>query len=363
MRLSLTNAFPREVQSPASSPPTPAATPPARVPSRDPRLDTAKGVLIVFVVLGHLLEAIDHWHTDAARVPLTLIYAFHMPAFVLLAGITAARSRPLRRVATLLLFLGTFQLVYFVEWRLIESGKAFAWTEPFWLLWFLLAMVWWQSLVPLMVRAPRMALVGSLAVSLGAGIVAWIDSPIGNALSLSRTLVLLPFFVLGVTCGTSLLDRLAGISHRGRLALLALAALALGLLMLADPGRGWLYASSGYAQLGVGPLEGVATRGTLLCVAALVTFAVLAQMPARDVGWLTTVGRRSLGIYLLHGLLVMALTPMLAGTLDEYGALAAWTLCVVTVSGIVTLLALPGPDRALRSGAAAVIERATPDAR
>ena len=322
-------------------------------PTRDPRIDTAKGVLIVLVVLGHLLEAIDHWQAGAARVPLVLVYAFHMPAFVFLAGVTASRTDPWRRVATVLLLLVLFQPIYFAEWSLIESGKSFSWSEPFWILWFLLAMAWWQALAPAIARHPRAALALSFAAALGAGTVAAIGSP----LALSRTLVFRPFFVLGMGWGGALIERASRAGRGTRLALLAACAAAAAALLGADIGRGWLYASSGYDTLGVGPLEGMATRAALLGVAALATYTLLAWLPDTDTGGVTTAGRRSLGIYLLHGLVVMMLTPTLADVLDAHGALAAWALCAVVVVGIVSLLATPAPDRWLRAVPAALIAR------
>ena len=82
---------------------------------RDNRLDVAKGVLIVLVVLGHLLEEVSgEWEDGLVRLVLTVIYAFHMPAFVFLAGLTAKSTRLLERLLTFVMLLGVFQYLYFV---------------------------------------------------------------------------------------------------------------------------------------------------------------------------------------------------------------------------------------------------------
>lgn len=65
---------------------------------RNHRLDRAKGILIFTVVLGHLLARASPWESDVLSAPMYLIYAFHMPAFIFLAGITAKSNR-LRNVS------------------------------------------------------------------------------------------------------------------------------------------------------------------------------------------------------------------------------------------------------------------------
>ncbi len=53
-----------------------------------------KGILITLVVLGHWLEATNYWDDGLIRYLLTAIYAFHMPAFIFLAGITSKPDKP-----------------------------------------------------------------------------------------------------------------------------------------------------------------------------------------------------------------------------------------------------------------------------
>lgn len=109
---------------------------------RDQRLDSAKGILIGLVVLGHLLEATSAWNADIIRLPLTMIYMFHMPAFVFLAGVTAKRDNLPRRIGAFLVLLLTFQGLYFAAVQLLPLEREFSPVMPFWILWFLLGMIW-----------------------------------------------------------------------------------------------------------------------------------------------------------------------------------------------------------------------------
>ena len=53
---------------------------------RNPLIDNAKGVWIFLVVLGHYLEAVGGWDNLYLGAILSIIYLFHMPAFVFFGG-------------------------------------------------------------------------------------------------------------------------------------------------------------------------------------------------------------------------------------------------------------------------------------
>ncbi|WP_372700052.1 acyltransferase family protein [Arthrobacter sp. JSM 101049] len=264
---------------------------------RDPVLDAAKGFLIILVVLGHLLARTDPSAAVATHALITGIYAFHMPAFVFLAGITSKPSGIGRRCAQFLTLLAVFQVAYFLAKHLLGSDESFPWVTPAWLLWFLLSMTFWTLLTPVIVRFPRASLALSVAVSLGAGMV----DAVGYPFSLSRTLVFLPFFVAGFTHGRKVLARVAGLGLRGR-AVVAGAALAVfaGLLTW-SPDHNWFFGSKGFDVLEVSDLSGVAHR-------AVLTAGLLVLMPRKPT-LLNRFGQRSLSIYLLHGFVVLLAAP------------------------------------------------------
>src|SRR5699024_8615990 len=73
--------------------------------ARDYRHARAKGILIFAVVLGHLMARTSPWESPVLGAPMYLIYSFHMPAFVFLAGITAKSNRLPERVLNFLVLL------------------------------------------------------------------------------------------------------------------------------------------------------------------------------------------------------------------------------------------------------------------
>src|SRR5690625_2304509 len=164
---------------------------------RDSRLDVAKGVLIILVVYGHLLARVglDDGLTDLVY---TVIYAFHMPAFIFLAGITAKSTRLVERIATFVILLATFQALYYAVERWIGDPFAWSWTDPHWIMWFLVAMIWWTLTVPVVARAPRTRVASSAAVGACAGLVPFV----GAERASSRALVFWPFSAGGKVYGT-----------------------------------------------------------------------------------------------------------------------------------------------------------------
>lgn len=116
--------------------PVPASVLPGYVPARDARIDAAKALAIVLVVLGHA-KGIPHAFT-------ILVYSFHVPLFFLMSGWVGeaygarARSGPLpwrKLVRTLLVPYLCFFLLGYAYWLLTRDigGKALRWGDrPWW---------------------------------------------------------------------------------------------------------------------------------------------------------------------------------------------------------------------------------------
>lgn len=276
---------------------------------RTPLFDNARALLIVLVVVGHAWEALLS-REPLARGLYSALYLFHIPAFAWLSGHLSSPKldgKALRSIATsLLLPLVLFQLLYcaFDVW---VRGLPFTWAwlyTPNWILWFLLSLIWWRLLLPLVLKLP-FPLVAALALSVAAG--AW--SFIGYPLSLSRTLVFFPFFVAGHLWPraqvTAALRR-----PRRMLAVLVFAALAgwaaaIALGAVASPDTRWLYGSSSYAELGVESWRGALIRLALF-TSALVCVASFIALCPRGQSKLTELGAVSLAPFLLHGFVIRA---------------------------------------------------------
>ncbi|MDR2255199.1 MAG: acyltransferase family protein [Arthrobacter sp.] len=312
---------------------------------RDPKLDLAKAVLICLVVLGHYVEAADgRWNTDLGY-GMRAIYMVHMPAFVFLAGVTAKAAGTVSKVVQWLTLLVVFTLIYVGVDQLVPAVDRLApWTQPYWILWFLLALAAWQALMPLVERFPRSSVIASVAIGVGAGLI----PTIGYPLSLSRAATFLPFFVIGAVYGKAFLaavDRLSSMARAGIVAAAVACALYLGSI---DIDRYWLYGSRSLARLSDSVAEGVSTRLVLMAISLLGLAALWALLPRRD-GWFTVPGRRSLAVYLLHGIPVTFLSAWLRDVLDlPSGAPLVLAASLVLTALTVSLFSLAFWDTAIR---------------
>ncbi len=291
---------------------------PLRAPgTRDPWLDNARFILITLVAFGHLLEPLLDAHPWLAG-GYRFIYAFHMPAFAFLSGAVAhgtvharlLRSTTFRLLWPYLVFQGLYALAALAPaWPDAGPGSI---TTPYWLLWYLLSLACWRLMLPLFAHLRHRLLIAVL-VALAAGCL----GGIGYYLSLSRTLVFFPLFLMGWQWAPHWRGRSRPLGVRvlaaGTLAGVFVAALYLPL----DPR--WLYGSYGYAALGIGLPAGAGLRLLLLGIAAACTLAFLALVPRRHTPF-SAPGSRSLGAYVLQGFVI----KLAVGT-GAMLAVAQWT--------------------------------------
>ncbi|KRE90985.1 hypothetical protein ASG87_02325 [Frateuria sp. Soil773] len=288
---------------------------------RDAWLDNARFGLIVLVAFGHALEPLAG-HSPWLDAAYRFVYLFHVPALALLSGAVAsadADARLLRGITFRLLLPGlAFQGLYAL------ASHAPGWPDdgpvgiatPYWILWYLASLAGWRLLLPLFARLRHgLALAVLLAVLAGGA------DDLGYSLSLSRTLVFFPLFLLGWRYGRNWRDAL----HHPAVRRMALPVLA-GLLWLAwrwTDATPWLYGSQGYASLGASPTEGIALRLLQLAAAVLGSAAFLSLVPRRPLP-VSRLGARSLPAYLLHGFVVK-----LAVAAGAFGWLAGWPPAVL----------------------------------
>ena len=318
----------------------PSVAPPTVRKPRDPHPDNVRGILIALVVIGHTLEPLDQPTGDAVY---RFIYSFHMPAFVALTGYFSrsfvARPRSyVRLVSQIAVPYVIFQLLH-AGLAVVVDGDPFSFDLliPAWTLWFLPAMFFWRALTPLLRKIPG-AIGFSVLLSLCAAAV-WDDLP--GILALNRTIVLLPFFVLGLTVPTERIARLtaATTSLRPRLTATGILVGSMVIFTVATtwfaPHRNTLWNRDALAQLSDDPLAGLAIRLAVLAGGLIGTIAVIVIAPRRKT-LLTRLGRYSLYIYLLHSLVLYPLRPIT----DDVISAEPWAVPALIVGALLLALAL-----------------------
>ncbi|MDT0307617.1 acyltransferase family protein [Streptomyces sp. DSM 44917] len=291
-----------------STVPRQAAPSPAREktapPARDALLDNAKFLAIVLVAAGHAWEPLRS-HSHAVTALYLAVYAFHMPAFIVISGYLSrgfdgSPGRVRRLITGVLVPYVVFQVAYTLVLRRME-GNDDAYIplfEPRWLLWFLLALLLWRLSVPLW-KAVRHPVPLALAVAA----VASASPSLGSDFQLQRVLQFLPFFVLGLTLRP---EHLEWVRRRAvRLAAVPVFAVAGLVAYWAAPRMNhvWFYHREAAQDLGAPWWAGVGMTLALFACSAVLTACFLALVPRRRT-WFTVLGAGTLYGYLLHGFLI-----------------------------------------------------------
>ncbi len=165
---------------------------------RDYYFDNGKFLLIFLVVFGHFIRSfVDD--SIFIRALYNTIYTFHMPAFILISGYFATpelnKGKLLKLIKKLLVPYVIFQTIYILFYHiLLGEPLDFNYLYPEWSLWFLLSLFSWQLLLFIFARLKKFVAL-SVAIILGI-LIGHLQFP-GGFLSLSRTIVFFPFFLLG----------------------------------------------------------------------------------------------------------------------------------------------------------------------
>src|SRR5699024_490346 len=168
---------------------------------RDPFFDNAKFLLMILVVFGHLIQPFisnEQWSHDLYYS----VFSFHMPAFILISGYFAKSFDPENRELVAKSFQKFiipyifFQWTYSLFYRLTGEAAHFDFQLhiPNWSLWFLVSSFFWQISLYFFRKIPaKIGIPLSIIISLLVGYTPFI----GRQLTLQRTAVFLPYFIIG----------------------------------------------------------------------------------------------------------------------------------------------------------------------
>lgn len=160
---------------------------------------------MICVIIGHMVYC--NLYGEWTYKLFEFIYAFHMPAFVLISGY-CYKDKPLKRggqdILNLLLVFVVFQILYCGDLISLRSIRPFTYEglrlnithfyEPSSVLWYIVALSVWRVFMIIIPRGWRniRLLIVSILVSLLAGFV-----PLGFEFSFQRIFAFFPYFLLG----------------------------------------------------------------------------------------------------------------------------------------------------------------------
>ncbi len=275
--------------------------------ARDAYFDNAKYLTIVLVACGHAWEPLTYGSRASMAIYL-LVYAFHMPAFALISGYFSrtfdmAPKRLQRLVTGVVVPYVVFEIAYtlFSRWAQDNPDEPFSLLDPWYVMWFLVALFIWRITTPLW-----LALRHPVPVALAVAALGSLSPETGGDLSLQRTLAFLPFFVLGLTLRQEHFARLR--TWRARWIALPVGLMALVTAYVVAPwfNSEWFYHRKSVAALdGVPEWAGLVSTPILFVGALVLTACFLAWVPGRRT-WFTVLGAGTMYGYLLHGFIIKA---------------------------------------------------------
>ncbi len=306
--------------------------------ARDPWLDNAKMALVTLVVVGHAWTLLPDTALDNALYD--FLYAWHVPAFVLVTGYLSksfawTRTRMWHLVRTVVVPYLVFECAIAL-FRIYVGGEKLEdlFADPHWPMWYLAALFFWRLMTPIFKPMPG-GVLAAVGISLAAGLY------FSDTLDLARVFGLLPFFVLGLKATPERLELLR--SRQAKVAAVGILTVIAVLSPFTDrwAATEWLYYRARYDELVASDLEAVAIRAVLLLIGTLGALAFLALVP-RIGGWFARMGAATLVVYLFHGFFVKGAGYAGFGGWAEAHPLVA--LAVTTVGGVgLALLLAWGP--------------------
>jgi fucose 4-O-acetylase-like acetyltransferase len=265
--------------------------------------DNAKFLLILLVVFGHFLRPFIEEHPHV-HVLYKFIYTFHMPAFILIAGFFAKgfqKKGYVKRITKkLILPYFIFQAIYSVYYFFLYGKDKIEFNpfNPQWSLWFLLSLFFWNIFLFLFTKL-RASYGLTIAFLLGI-FIGYIDQ-IDQYLSLSRTFVFFPFFLIGFYLEKEHFETLIT-KNKKIMGIVLLFIIYLLFYILPNFDFEWLFGSKSYHTLGTDVYGGLIRLG-LYALTVISTFSFLTLVP-KERYFFTKWGTRTLYVYLLHGFII-----------------------------------------------------------
>lgn len=307
----------------------------ASTTSRSKYFDNAKFILIFLVVFGHMISP----YKDQDKVLFTLytvIFLFHMPAFILISGYFAKGYRKkgylLKSVQKILIPYFIFQIIYSVVYFLVGKEKTleFDLFQPHWSLWFLLSLFFWNLLLYVFARLKWAGLLVAVLVGIAIGYF----EQAGSFMSISRTFVFFPYFLLGFLLNGDHLKRIIGAKYAvpAGVVIIITTFLFFG-LSFPENAVPWLLGDTSYENMGGMQLTDGLLRGLQYVLTLIVVFGFLPLIPSNQYR-ITKIGERTLYVYLFHGFIIKAIQSILPDSISEnYLFLIAFSFMVCMVLG------------------------------
>lgn len=271
------------------------------IKTRNYLLDNLKVILIFFVVFGHVIEYYIK-DSDILMAVYIFIYIFHMPLFIFISGYLSKNFYKMKRksIKNLLIPYVIFNMIWYLAVYIGTKKNMFSVIYPGWTLWYLLSLFFWRFSLKYLLKIRYI-----LGVSFIIGILVGLIPSIGSVLSISRTIVFLPFFLLGYYAKEEHLNKIKTFNNKLSIIILMLFLLfAVFIVENKFVDYKFLYNSYSYNALGLSLIKGTIFR-VLLYISAIVFSICVINLISNKEKFFSKIGKATMNIYIFHIYLVV----------------------------------------------------------
>lgn len=243
-----------------------------------------------------------------------------MPAFIFLFGYNA-KYNPKKIIFRWCIPYFSFQILYitFIKY-VLKSNVKYQFTTPYWLLWYVMACIFYQLLIPIFNTSNKRKQILFVVFSFIIALLVGYEDTIGNYMALSRFIVFLPWFLIGYYCKkNAMLESFSVRNVRNNIVVIismAIIAFSIPFIFQTNLNNRLLYGSFSYSNCDGSLL----LRALLYLISfAWIVFLFVGVKPFinKKLIVLTSIGQNTLPIFLLHGFLVRGIEiyyPILIST-------------------------------------------------
>lgn len=274
--------------------------------------NNVKGVLIMLVVLGHVIQVFFEKEGSETHYILQgilcFIYYFHMPLFVFISGYFSKNVKKRRNKAFEDLLIPYFlaQILWMIYQAIFKHsfGVVKNIFYPQFAMWYLLALFIWRILLPDLIRIK-----GILPISAFLFIAGMFCTGINNNFALQRTVGFLLFFMLGYYSSKKEITKICKIPF-----ILCWGCIIMSLFgsvlifwkkLLSFETLFYTLTHSKYITSYVSVWRGVVIYAIVLMIAIVLSCCVL-RLIMNKYCWFTKIGEDTLPLYITHGFTVHA---------------------------------------------------------
>lgn len=301
-----------------------------RIATRDNYWDQVKGVLILLVVFGHVLEQCLVGKINTTTY--SWIYTFHMPLFVFVSGYFTRVKDTKHYWNSILNLLGQFAVFQIIlTLPLLMGGVIYELLIPKYILWYLWCLLIWR-IVYFFIDKYKVNLWLLLGLSFVGSIVSGF-APLVTEFSFQRMFVFSPYFVLGLIAKKEGYAVKEQHSFLGKMLPLIVVSAAYIILFCLNNGVEWWFLGNNNYSTSTDLIH----RLVNYPISIIMGLAILSMCRIREVATFVKAGKDSMFIMIYHAFIVRLILEV---AIERFSIPISFPYCVVYTVIIVLIIKL-----------------------